>query len=113
MEFVALANHRKAIRAEIAASAERFRAEQLKGLERVLARYGVDHEECPAIVCAVLITSISGFWSLSRSHSACPAGTRRRSHSWKASSPGWKGHVRPKPGYPPRTTPLTSPPPPG
>jgi AcrR family transcriptional regulator len=59
MEFVALANHRKAIRAEIAASAERFRAEQLQGLERVLARYGIPDEECPPIVCAVLITSIS------------------------------------------------------
>src|SRR5271165_3525108 len=31
MEFIALANHRKAIRAEIAGSAERFRAEQLAG----------------------------------------------------------------------------------
>ena len=37
MEFVALANHRKAIRAEIAASAERFRAELLAGA-RVGAR---------------------------------------------------------------------------
>ncbi len=32
MEFTALANHRKAIRAEIAASAERYRAEQLEGV---------------------------------------------------------------------------------
>jgi hypothetical protein len=59
MEFVALANHRKAIRAEIAASAERFRAEQQKGLESVLQRYGVDAEQCPSIVCAVLLTSVS------------------------------------------------------
>jgi AcrR family transcriptional regulator len=59
MEFVALANHRKAIRAEIAASAERFRAEQLKGLESVLERYSIDDEQCPPIACAVLITSIS------------------------------------------------------
>jgi AcrR family transcriptional regulator len=59
MEFVALANHRKAIRAEIAVSAERFRAEQQKGIERVLERYGIDHEQYPAVVCAVLLTSIS------------------------------------------------------
>jgi AcrR family transcriptional regulator len=61
MEFVALANHRKAIRAEIAASAERFRAEQLAGLATVLDRYGIDDKRCPPIVCVVLMTSISRF----------------------------------------------------
>ncbi len=48
MEFVALANHRKAIRAEIAASAERFRAEVRTGVGAVLERYGVDDEVIPA-----------------------------------------------------------------
>ncbi len=61
MEFVALANHRKAIRAEIAASAERFRAEQLGGLARVLEREGIDAEQCPPVVFAVLMSSISRF----------------------------------------------------
>jgi AcrR family transcriptional regulator len=59
MELVALANHRKAIRAEIAASAERFRAEQLAGLETVLEREGIDTAQCPPIVLSVLMTSIS------------------------------------------------------
>ena len=61
MEFIALANHRKAIRAEIAASAERFRAEQLQGLERALRQYGMDAELCPPIVWTVLLSSISRF----------------------------------------------------
>jgi len=59
MEFIAVANHRKAIRAEIAHSAERFRAEQLRGFQNLLERYGVDPDEYPAIVCTVLLSSIS------------------------------------------------------
>jgi AcrR family transcriptional regulator len=61
MEFVALANHRKAIRAEIAASAELFRMEQLRGFQTLLARYGVDPGQWPALVCTVLMSSISRF----------------------------------------------------
>ncbi len=61
MEFIALANHRKEIRAEIAKSAERFRAEQLKGFQNVLQRYGIDPDECPPIVCTVLMSSVSRF----------------------------------------------------
>jgi len=37
LEFVALANHRKAIRAEIASYAERFRSMQLEAISKVLA----------------------------------------------------------------------------
>ena len=59
MEFTALANHRKAIRAEIAASAERYRAEQLEGMRSVLGRYGVDDARYPPLVCSVLLTSVS------------------------------------------------------
>ncbi len=59
MEFVALANHRKAIRAEIAASAERFRAELRAGMSAVLERDGIDGERYPPVVCAVLITGVS------------------------------------------------------
>ena len=66
MEFVALANHRKAIRAEIAAAAERFRAEQLAGLEGVLERDGIDAGQIPPIVLAVLMTSISTFLVIER-----------------------------------------------
>jgi AcrR family transcriptional regulator len=60
MEFVALANHRKAIRTEIASSAERFRSDQLRGLEPVLAQYGIA-EACSPLVFTVLMSSASRF----------------------------------------------------
>ncbi len=41
MEFIALANHRKAIRSEIAGYSKRFRQTQLDVLSRVLVGYGV------------------------------------------------------------------------
>jgi AcrR family transcriptional regulator len=59
MEFTALANHRKEIRAELAASAERYRSELRQGLETVFERYGVRAEELPPLVCTILLTSLS------------------------------------------------------
>ena len=59
MEFTALANHRKAIRAELSVSAERYRVGLLECFRSVLARYEIDAEEYPPIVCAVLLTSVS------------------------------------------------------
>lgn len=59
MEFVALANHRKALKAEIAYYAERFREEQQKALSKVLQRYGVDPARVPPLVWSVLMTSVS------------------------------------------------------
>jgi AcrR family transcriptional regulator len=61
MEFTALANHRKAIQAELSASAERYRAGLLDAFGSVLTRYEIDQTEYPPIVCAVLLTSISTF----------------------------------------------------
>jgi AcrR family transcriptional regulator len=59
MEFIALSTHRKAIRAEIASYAERFRKEQADALTSVLADYGVDPDELPTVAVLVLMTSIS------------------------------------------------------
>jgi AcrR family transcriptional regulator len=59
MEFVALANHRKEIRAEFAASAERYRTEQVRGLAVVLERYGIGAGQFPPVVLSVLMTSVS------------------------------------------------------
>ncbi len=59
MEFIALANHRKALKAEIAYYAERFREEQRKALSTVLDRYGIDAGEVPPLVWSVLMTSVS------------------------------------------------------
>jgi AcrR family transcriptional regulator len=59
MEYVALANHRKALKAEIAYYAERFREEQGKAVSAVLQRYGMDPAEVPPLVWSVLMTSVS------------------------------------------------------
>jgi AcrR family transcriptional regulator len=59
MEFAALANHRKTMRAEIAHYAERFREEQWRTLATALARYDTDPDTMPPIVWSVLFTSLS------------------------------------------------------
>lgn len=59
MEFMGLANHRKALRAEIIYYAERFREEQNKAIATVLERYGADAAEVPPVVWTVFATSVS------------------------------------------------------
>jgi AcrR family transcriptional regulator len=55
-EFIALANHRKAIRSEIASYWERLRALQVEKLSGILEKYGVDLETWPpASVFLVMI----------------------------------------------------------
>lgn len=61
MEFMALANHRKEMRAEIAYYAERFREEQRQVVAAALRRYGVDSDTEPPMVWTVLMTSLSRF----------------------------------------------------
>ena len=59
IEFVALANHRKVIRAEIARYAERFRAAQLEALTAALAADGIMPEQLPPIVAMLMMTGLS------------------------------------------------------
>src|SRR5215213_6593462 len=59
IEFVALANHRKAIRAEIARYAERFRAIQLEALGAALEAAGVGADQLPPIAVLLLMTGLS------------------------------------------------------
>jgi AcrR family transcriptional regulator len=61
MEFAALANHRTAIRAEIAAYAERFRQQQLDALSSVLAAREADGDgdELSPVAFLVLMTAVS------------------------------------------------------
>jgi AcrR family transcriptional regulator len=59
MEFVALANHRKTMRTEIARYAERLREAQNETMARVAGRYGIDTGEFPPEVLMVLMTSVS------------------------------------------------------
>jgi AcrR family transcriptional regulator len=59
IEFVALANHRKTIRAEIARYAERFRAAQVQALTAALAADGITPDQLPPIVGLLLMTGLS------------------------------------------------------
>src|SRR6201987_2116483 len=59
MEFMALANHRKEMRAEIAYFAERFREEQRRVVTAARQRYGVESNDVPPIVWTVLMSSLS------------------------------------------------------
>lgn len=59
MEFMGLANHRKALRAEIVYYAERFRAEQNKAITDALRRHGIDSTDVPPVVWTVFATSVS------------------------------------------------------
>ena len=58
MEFMALANRRPAIRAEIASYAEQFRQLQAEALADVLRRYGIDLA-VPPLGLLVLVTALS------------------------------------------------------
>jgi len=59
MELAALANHRKAIRAEIPSYGDRFRRMQVDALSSLMERAGIDAEACPPIVASVLMTSVA------------------------------------------------------
>ena len=59
MEFTALANHRKVIRAELAAYAEQFRALQVAVLERMLGERGIDAGAFPPAALVLLMVSVS------------------------------------------------------
>jgi AcrR family transcriptional regulator len=59
IEFVALANHRKAIRNEIALYAERFRTAQLEAMAAALSALGMTEDELPPIVALLMMTGLS------------------------------------------------------
>jgi TetR/AcrR family transcriptional regulator len=59
LEFVALANHRKAIRDEIARTAERFRELQLDAIATILRDRGVSPEVCPPVVVLLAMAGVS------------------------------------------------------
>jgi TetR/AcrR family transcriptional regulator len=55
VEFAALANHRKAIRAEMASSAERFRSMQLDAISAVLAPGDLPGDLTPEVVLVAMV----------------------------------------------------------
>ncbi|WP_193047064.1 TetR/AcrR family transcriptional regulator [Mycolicibacterium baixiangningiae] len=59
LEFMGLANHRKALHAEIALYAQRAREQQTKAIAAVLQRYGVDMADVPPVVWTFFATGAS------------------------------------------------------
>lgn len=59
MEMAALANHRKALRAEISRYAESFREQQRDAFITALQRHSVLPDEVPPVVWSVLLTGLS------------------------------------------------------
>lgn len=59
LEFIALANHRKAIRREIARTTQRFRELQIAVFARVLEDLAVSEDTLPAEVLSFVIVSLS------------------------------------------------------
>ena len=59
IEFVALANHRKTIRAEIARYAEMHRATQLRAVSAALTARGITEDQLPPVVALLIITGVS------------------------------------------------------
>ncbi len=64
IEFVALANHRKAIRNEIARYAKQFREMQLDAITAVLGDLGVSLESFPPIVVLLAMTGVTQVMTL-------------------------------------------------
>ena len=64
VEFAALSNHRKAIRAELAAWAERFRSAQLDAIRAILLERGVDPVRWPPMVVLMALTGTAQLLAL-------------------------------------------------
>lgn len=97
MEFMGLANHRKALRAEIGAYAEQFRRQQVDAITMALGRYGYDVSEVPPVVWAVFATSLTRVLVMGRRW-GCRAATQRRSRSASRGCTGWRASgCRPRP----------------
>lgn len=64
MEFAALANHRKAIRVEVARYAERYRAAQVTAVGAALAAHGIGENHLPPVVAVLAMTGLSQMLAL-------------------------------------------------
>jgi len=60
-EFIALANHRKAVKAVMVENSRKFRRMQLDGLAHVLQSYGLDPNDWPPAAIIVLLSGISRY----------------------------------------------------
>ncbi|SRX96256.1 TetR family transcriptional regulator [Frankia sp. EAN1pec] [Mycobacterium shimoidei] len=67
LEFMALANHRKAIRSEIAAYAERYGEMETAALTQAMRAHGVDMQKFPPVVMSMILTSLARIMLLEQS----------------------------------------------
>lgn len=67
LEFMALANHRKAIRSEIAAYAGRYGDMEAAALTEAMRAHGVDMQEFPPVVMSMILTSLARIMLLEQS----------------------------------------------
>jgi AcrR family transcriptional regulator len=66
IEFVALANHRKPIRDEIAQHARRYRKLQLDAITAILDELGISPDACPPVVVMLAMNGVTQVMSLER-----------------------------------------------
>ena len=98
IEFVALANHRKSIRDEIARYAERFRVVQLDAVRRALSSAGVGPDQLPPVVGLLLMTGLSQVLALEErlgvtaGHRATTQFVERALRELETAEWGGKGH---------------------
>ncbi len=59
IELAALANHRKALRNEMASYAERFREMKLDAVADILMAHGISPQTCPPLVLLVAMTGVT------------------------------------------------------
>ncbi|WP_422749974.1 TetR/AcrR family transcriptional regulator [Mycobacterium sp. WMMD1722] len=59
MEFMALANHRKTIRSQIADYAQRFRDLEEQAMADAMRAHGVDATRFPPVVMSMIVTSLA------------------------------------------------------
>lgn len=60
IEFIALANRRKALRDELARYVELLRNEQIAALSSILEGYGIPPDEAPPEVVMTMMRSVTG-----------------------------------------------------
>jgi AcrR family transcriptional regulator len=68
LEFLALGNHRNAVRAEVGIYQRKYRQQQLDAVSRIMGEYGVDPVEWPPIAVVVLMSGISRFLLIEKSY---------------------------------------------
>src|ERR1700739_2625762 len=59
LEFMGLSNHRKEIKAEIAAWSERWREQQITALNFIVREHGIDTDEFPPDAIAVVVPLVA------------------------------------------------------